>query len=235
MHSIPRFWPVGQGLPDACETSPDNEVETLPVDEPFGNDDRSGVADRSTVLRAAEVVPVDTEYFDTLLAEDAYSVDVEDLFVATASNDLPKPTRHLLKVPLETLHVHLGPKEIVQGLADASTGKIRGLLATTNQRLLFLDRVAGLVEVEIPLHELTATIGSGNSLLVQTSDFVVRFVHLSPTSLPVLDEADAVTGKDHATSPIPPLRVCSDCGAEFTRLLLSKSCPDCGGDLLPAT
>jgi hypothetical protein len=234
MHSMPRFWPVGEGLPDARETSPDNGVEALPVDEAFGNNDQSGVADRSTVLRGAEVMSVDTEYLDKLLAEDGYSVDVQDLFVATASNDLPKPTRRLLKVPLETLHVHLGPKEILQGLADASSGKLRGLLATTNERLLFLDRVTGLVEVEIPLHELTATIGSDNSLLVQTSDFVVRFVHLSPTSLSEHDEADAPTGNGHDTSPVPPLRICADCGAEFTPLLLSKSCPDCGGDLVSA-
>jgi hypothetical protein len=194
---------------------------------------QTSIAGTSTVaLPAAEWAPADTESFNNLLALDGDTISVENLLVAATTEDLPKPIRRLLRVPLETLPVHLGPKERVERVAEATSGTMRGLLAITNQRLFFLDQISGTLELEISRAGLSSRI-SASSLVVWAPDGAARFVHLSPTSRPALPNADMVAAKGHEALSVPRLRVCSDCEAEFTPLLVSDSCPDCGGDLYP--
>jgi len=184
------------------------------------------------VLCAPEWMPADTVGFNDLTAMIREAVSIQDLFVAASPSDLPKATRRVLRIPLDTLSAHLRPKEQLERVAAAKSGTMWGLLTVTNQRLLFLDQIAGTLELEIPLEGCNASV-SANSLLVQSLDGIARFVRLSPTSLPALQDPDVVAEKDHGARRVPRLRVCSDCNAEFTPALVSDSCPDCGGDLQP--
>jgi hypothetical protein len=185
-------------------------------------------------LPEAEWAEGGTPKYEQLLAQAGDEVSLHELLLASDPNELPKPTRKLLRVPLEVLPSHLDPKEQVERVAAATSGSIRGLLILTAKRLLFLDQVSGTIEAEIPRDDFTACLGAKGSVLVWSAERAARFMHVSPASLePQVDSAIGAAGSSN-TQLVPRLRVCSDCKGEFTPFLLLDTCPDCGGSLIPA-
>ena len=186
----------------------------------------------SSSVSEAEFAEAGTPEYDELVAQADDEVSLLDLLLAASPKELPYATRKLLRVPLEVLPSHLGPDERVERVADAASGSIRGLLILTTKRLVLLDRVSGTIEVEIPTDDYTAYLGTEKSVLVWSTEGAARFMYMSPSSLEPQVDSDPGAAGSSETRPVPRLRVCSDCGGEFTPLLLRDSCPDCGGSLI---
>ena len=186
-----------------------------------------------SALPEAEWAEAGTPDYEELLAQADGEVSLLDLLRAANPNELPKPTRKLLRVPLEVLPSHLGHQERVERVADAASGSVRGLLVLTTERLVLLDRVSGVVELEIPCDDCTACVGAEKSVLVWCAEGAPRFMHISPSSLEPQADSDPSAAGSSETGPVPRLRVCPECEGEFTPVLLRDTCPDCGGVLIP--
>jgi hypothetical protein len=187
----------------------------------------------ASALPEAEWVEAGTPTYDELLAQADGEISLFDLLQAANPNELPKPTRKLLRVPLEVLPSQLGPQERVERVADAASGSVRGLLVLTTERLVLLDGVSGVLEVEIPYDDCTACVGAEKSILVWSAEGAARFTHISPSSLEPQADSDPGTAGSSEKGTVPRLRVCPECEGEFTPVLRRDTCPDCGGVLIP--
>ena len=104
-----------------------------------------------------------------------------------------------------------------------------GRLAVTDRRILFYDQATGVLDLEFDRDHAEVAVDR-DSIIVRDADGRVRFSHLEPSALHTPPE-DPVMAPEQRHN-YPPLRVCLRCGAEFTPLLQSDRCSDCGDVLV---
>jgi len=148
------------------------------------------------------------------------------------SRSLPKLIRRNVKTPLEALPSLVGPGETIRRLMLAHLKDASGLLVVTDERIFFLDGVSGLLELEFFLDESNATLGDDGVLTVEDHEGIAEFSDFEPSTLP--PRPPRTVPRASAAPMRPAVRICDGCGAEFTPILASYTCPDCGGILYPA-